>query len=95
MTLYTFDKDVQASGRSSCNGQCAVTWPPLMASLSDAKPVGDYTLIAREGGGQQWAIQGKAALHIHRRPEPERHAWQRHERCVASRSAVAAVSLQT
>jgi predicted lipoprotein with Yx(FWY)xxD motif len=58
MTLYTFDKDVQASGRSSCNGQCAVTWPPLMAS-ADAKPVGDYTLIAREGGGQQWAYKGK------------------------------------
>ncbi len=58
MTLYTFDKDVAGSGRSNCNGQCAVTWPPLMAQ-ADAKPVGDYTLVTREGGGQQWAYKGK------------------------------------
>jgi len=58
MTLYTFDKDAPGSGKSSCNGQCAVTWPPLMAG-SGAKPVGDYTLVPREGGGQQWAYKGK------------------------------------
>jgi predicted lipoprotein with Yx(FWY)xxD motif len=58
MTLYTFDKDAAGSGRSNCSGQCAVTWPPLMAS-SDAKPGADYTLVAREGGGQQWAYKGK------------------------------------
>ena len=58
MTLYTFDKDVAGSGRSNCNGQCAVTWPPLMAA-TDAKPGGNYTLVPREGGGQQWAYKGK------------------------------------
>jgi predicted lipoprotein with Yx(FWY)xxD motif len=58
MTLYTFDKDVPGSGRSNCNGQCAVTWPPLIAA-TDAKPDGNYTLVAREGGGQQWAYKGK------------------------------------
>lgn len=58
MTLYTFDKDVAGSGKSNCNGQCAVTWPPLMAA-ADAKPSGNYTLVTREGGGMQWAHKGK------------------------------------
>jgi predicted lipoprotein with Yx(FWY)xxD motif len=58
MTLYTFDKDVAGSGRSNCNGQCAVTWPPLMAA-SGAKADGAYTLVTREGGGRQWAYKGK------------------------------------
>jgi predicted lipoprotein with Yx(FWY)xxD motif len=58
MTLYTFDKDVAGSSRSNCNGQCAVTWPPLMAQ-ADAKAAGDYTLVSREGGGRQWAYKGK------------------------------------
>ena len=26
---------------------------------SDAKPGADYTLVTREGGGQQWAYKGK------------------------------------
>ncbi|HEY4066168.1 MAG TPA: hypothetical protein VGM74_04670, partial [Burkholderiaceae bacterium] len=34
MTLYTFDKDVDA-GKSSCNGPCAGLWPPLMATSTD------------------------------------------------------------
>jgi predicted lipoprotein with Yx(FWY)xxD motif len=29
-TLYLFEKDRR--GRSSCNGACAATWPPLIAS---------------------------------------------------------------
>ncbi|RYE60332.1 MAG: hypothetical protein EOP20_02845, partial [Hyphomicrobiales bacterium] len=31
MTLYTFDKDVAGSGKSTCNGGCAALWPPAMA----------------------------------------------------------------
>lgn len=58
MTLYTFDKDVPGSGRSVCNGTCAFTWPPLQAA-ADAKPFGDFSLVAREGGGMQWASRGK------------------------------------
>ena len=27
MTLYTFDKDVENSGKSLCNGPCATNWP--------------------------------------------------------------------
>lgn len=58
MTLYTFDKDVAGSGKSVCNGPCATNWPPLMAAESD-KPSGDYTLITRDDGRQQWAVKGK------------------------------------
>ena len=58
MTLYTFDKDAAGSGKSVCNGQCAVNWPPLMAKESD-KAVGDYSVVTRDDGGKQWAYKGK------------------------------------
>ncbi len=29
MTLYIFDKDVEGSGKSECNDQCAKNWPPF------------------------------------------------------------------
>jgi predicted lipoprotein with Yx(FWY)xxD motif len=56
MTLYTFDKD--AGGKSACNGPCAGNWPPLMAG-SDAKAWGDWSVIARDDGGKQWAYKGR------------------------------------
>ncbi|MFE9749194.1 hypothetical protein ACFYOT_30150 [Saccharothrix saharensis] len=34
-TLYRFDKDTPDPAKSNCEGQCAVTWPPV---LSDGKP---------------------------------------------------------
>jgi predicted lipoprotein with Yx(FWY)xxD motif len=58
MTLYTFDKDSTGSGKSVCNGQCAINWPPLLASDTD-KPQGDYSIITRDDGKKQWARQGK------------------------------------
>ena len=58
MTLYTFDRDVASSGKSACEGDCAVKWPPAMVSATD-KPVGDYTIITRANGQQQWAYKGK------------------------------------
>jgi predicted lipoprotein with Yx(FWY)xxD motif len=57
MTLYTFDRDT-APGKSSCNGNCATNWPPLMAA-GDAKPTGSWTVITRDDGGKQWAYKGK------------------------------------
>jgi len=56
MTLYTFDKD--EAGKSNCTDQCAVNWPPAMASSAD-KPVGDLTIITRPDGTLQWADSGK------------------------------------
>ena len=58
MTLYTFDKDTTGSGKSVCNGQCAVNWPPLMAADTD-KAQGDYSIISRDDGKKQWALKGK------------------------------------
>ena len=58
MTLYTFDKDAAGSGKSTCNGPCATSWPPLLAA-ADAKSSGDYTIITRDDGAKQWAYKGK------------------------------------
>lgn len=58
MTLYTFDRDTAGSGKSVCNGPCAVNWPPLMASESD-QPSGDYSVLTRDDGKKQWALKGK------------------------------------
>ena len=55
MTLYTFDKDVV--GKSNCNGQCAVNWPPFLAS--GAPKSADWTMIKRDDGAMQWAYKGK------------------------------------
>jgi predicted lipoprotein with Yx(FWY)xxD motif len=56
MTLYTSDRD--ASGKSTCNGQCAMNWPPLAAS-ADAKSTGDWSVVTRDDGSTQWAYKGK------------------------------------
>jgi predicted lipoprotein with Yx(FWY)xxD motif len=58
MSLYTFDKDVAGSGKSVCNGQCAINWPPLMAGDMD-QASGDYSIITRDDGKKQWAFKGK------------------------------------
>jgi predicted lipoprotein with Yx(FWY)xxD motif len=58
LTLYTFDRDMAGSGKSVCNGKCAVNWPPHLASASD-RPQGDYTIVVRDDGRRQWAFRGK------------------------------------
>jgi len=58
MTVYTFDRDPAGSGKSVCNGDCAVKWPPVMAKAGD-KPSGDYTVVTRDDGKHQWAYKGK------------------------------------
>lgn len=57
MTLYTFDRDTMP-GKSLCNGPCATNWPPLMAPAG-ATASGDWTIVTRDDGGQQWAYKGK------------------------------------
>jgi predicted lipoprotein with Yx(FWY)xxD motif len=58
LTVYTFDKDVAGSGKSACNGDCAVKWPPVLAGASD-QPQGPYTIVVRDDGRRQWAYKGK------------------------------------
>lgn len=55
--LYTFDKDT-VPGKSQCNKQCRLLWPPLVAD-DGALPKGPFTLIIRDDGSRQWAYQGK------------------------------------
>ncbi|KQQ81368.1 hypothetical protein ASF73_20690 [Xanthomonas sp. Leaf131] len=55
--LYTFDTDTTPS-KSSCNGPCAIVWPPYLASAT-AAPSAGYRVIIRDDGRQQWALNGK------------------------------------
>jgi predicted lipoprotein with Yx(FWY)xxD motif len=56
MTLYTFDKD--RGGESHCYDGCAAAWPPFLV-VDGAKAKGHLTVVARKGGAQQWAFDGK------------------------------------
>lgn len=58
MTLYTFDKDMAGSGKSTCNGPCATNWPPLVVAQGDAAS-DDFSIITRDDGSKQWAVKGK------------------------------------
>jgi len=58
MTLYVFDKDPAGAGKSACNGGCASNWPPLTASAG-VHPAGNWSVITRDDGRQQWAYKGK------------------------------------
>jgi len=57
LSLYVFAKDMAGSGKSVCVDTCAVNWPPLTVAPT-AKALGDYTIIARADGTQQWAYKG-------------------------------------
>jgi len=54
-TLYEFSGD--GTDVSNCTASCAAVWPPFMASAG-AQPTGNFTVIMRMGGGQQWAYKG-------------------------------------
>jgi predicted lipoprotein with Yx(FWY)xxD motif len=56
MTLYVFDRD--GTGKSNCNAQCTVSWPPLIAD-TDAQASGSFSFITRDDGRKQWAYKGK------------------------------------
>jgi predicted lipoprotein with Yx(FWY)xxD motif len=58
MTLYTFDGDQAGSGRSTCNGDCANNWPPLLVDVN-ATSYGNYSIIKRDDGKKQFAYKGK------------------------------------
>jgi len=68
MTLYTFDND-KTPGKSSCNGQCAVNWPPFMVA-EGAAPTGDFSVVVRDDGKKQWAFRGKPLYYWPEDQEP-------------------------
>jgi len=68
-TLYTFDKDVEGSGKSVCNDQCAASWPPFLSG-DDDKAEGNWTLIKRDDGKLQFAYKGKPVYYWARDSKP-------------------------
>lgn len=55
-TLYTFDKD--SSGKSNCSGGCLAAWPAF--TVANPKLAGgDFSIVVRDDGSQQWAWRGK------------------------------------
>ena len=55
--LYTFDGDIKGN-TSECNSQCRLLWPPLFAD-DNAVPKGPFTLVKRDDGRYQWALNGR------------------------------------
>ncbi|WP_062261772.1 hypothetical protein [Endozoicomonas arenosclerae] len=58
-TLYTFAKD--SEGKSVCEGDCAVKWPPFLASGDSSDYFANtpgFSKIKRNDGSQQWAKDG-------------------------------------
>jgi len=55
--LYTFDNDVL--GVSNCFDGCLDAWPPLLADENDSATA-PFSIITRENGMKQWAINGSA-----------------------------------
>jgi predicted lipoprotein with Yx(FWY)xxD motif len=55
-TLYTFTKD--APGKSNCNGGCLGVWPAFTVA-NPALAGGDFSIVTRDDGAQQWAFKGQ------------------------------------
>lgn len=56
LRLYISDRD--PPGRSVCNLGCSTQWIPVVAP-DDARPIGDWSIVIRDGGRKQWALKGK------------------------------------
>jgi predicted lipoprotein with Yx(FWY)xxD motif len=68
-TLYTFKPDVADSGKSTCNGDCAVNWPPFVVDSADEVEAGDgvsgkISLVTRDDGTMQVAYNGKPVYYF-------------------------------
>lgn len=69
MTLYTFDNDQAGSGKSTCNGDCAINWPPLIVD-ANATSYGSYSIITRDDGKKQFAYKGKPLYYFYGDKKP-------------------------
>lgn len=57
LSVYTYDPDLQAPGKSVCNDDCAVAWPPVLTTLDTiAAPL---SIVVRDDGTKQIAYDGK------------------------------------
>jgi predicted lipoprotein with Yx(FWY)xxD motif len=75
MTLYRFDKDTAKPSKSNCQGDCAVTWPPLLVKSPgqiynvgvDASTVG---YVERPDGTCQVTIAGWPVYYFSKDQQP-------------------------
>ena len=60
MTLYLFTKDTQGSGKSTCEGECLVAWPPLIGEPQAGDGANQALLgsITRSDGTTQASYNG-------------------------------------
>lgn len=58
-TLYQYDGDLKEPGSSTCVDDCAVQYPPLLASGVPEQHSPEWERINRDDGTQQWAYQGR------------------------------------
>ncbi len=58
LTLYTYKRDREQPGTSTCVDECASVWPPVIAS-ADTNPRGSWDVIRRPDGAPQWAYRGE------------------------------------
>lgn len=70
MTLYVFDGDQTGSGRSTCYGDCANNWPPLLVDVN-ATSYGEYSIITRNDGKKQFAFKGKPLYYFSMDKKPD------------------------
>ena len=56
-SLYFYAQDSRP-GKSDCNAECAKAWPPLLAPTG-AAAAGDWSIVNRDDGAQQWAWRGR------------------------------------
>ncbi|MFG1668887.1 hypothetical protein [Streptomyces sp. Y7] len=62
-TLYRFDKDTADPSRSTCSGECATTWPPVLVApggkiFVDGVAKSDVGVVKRDDGSLQVTLGG-------------------------------------
>ncbi|MEU6003666.1 hypothetical protein [Streptomyces sp. NPDC047197] len=62
-TLYRFDNDTASPSKSTCNGPCATTWPPVLVDpgskiFVDGVNASDVGVVRRDDGTRQVTVGG-------------------------------------
>ncbi len=57
LTLYTWEED--PPGQATCSGECAELFKPFLVT-SEPRPFGNWSVIERADGQEQWALDGQA-----------------------------------
>jgi predicted lipoprotein with Yx(FWY)xxD motif len=57
-TLYSFAGDVRRDGQDCAGSGCSLQWQPVAAPAL-ALPLGEFSVVKRADGSQQWAYRGK------------------------------------